>query len=127
VVRSEVGVVDVTLRDGHQSLWATRMPTSMMLPIAERMDTMGFHAIDLMAALPVLPSVAAVTVADPATLPVTRPLVLTVATVVLGWAIDSPISPWLDKYGWLLVTSVIAISFAPRLSTWKNRRFLTGC
>jgi len=51
VVRSEVGVVDVTLRDGHQSLWATRMPTSMMLPIAERMDTMGFHAIDLMAAV----------------------------------------------------------------------------
>jgi len=50
-VRSEVGVVDVTLRDGHQSLWATRMPTSMMLPIAERMDTMGFHAIDLMAAV----------------------------------------------------------------------------
>src|SRR5262249_31061051 len=48
---SEVGVVDVTLRDGHQSLWATRMPTSMMLPIAERMDTMGFHAIDLMAAV----------------------------------------------------------------------------
>src|SRR5215813_636811 len=47
----EVGVVDVTLRDGHQSLWATRMPTSMMLPIAERMDTMGFHAIDLMAAV----------------------------------------------------------------------------
>src|SRR5438128_1173405 len=27
------------------------MPTSMMLPIAERMDTMGFHAIDLMAAV----------------------------------------------------------------------------
>src|SRR5262249_17147530 len=47
----EVGVMDVTLRDGHQSLWATRMPTSMMLPIAERMDTMGFHAIDLMAAV----------------------------------------------------------------------------
>src|SRR5882762_909135 len=36
-----------------------------------------------MVALPVLPSLMAVTVADPAALPVTRPLVLTVATVVL--------------------------------------------
>jgi oxaloacetate decarboxylase alpha subunit len=47
----DLGVVDVTLRDAHQCLWATRMPTSMMLPIAQRMDTMGFHAIDLMAAV----------------------------------------------------------------------------
>jgi oxaloacetate decarboxylase alpha subunit len=42
-------VVDVTLRDGHQCLWATRMPTAMMLPIAGRMDRIGFKAIDLMA------------------------------------------------------------------------------
>jgi len=43
--------VDVTLRDAHQCLWATRMPTAMMLPIAARMDRAGFKVIDLMAAV----------------------------------------------------------------------------
>ncbi len=45
---SEISFVDVTLRDGHQSLWATRMTTAMMLPVAARMDAMGFKAIELM-------------------------------------------------------------------------------
>lgn len=44
---TKLRVIDVTLRDGHQSLWATRMTTAMMLPIAERMDRIGFEAIDL--------------------------------------------------------------------------------
>ena len=44
----EVRVLDTTLRDAHQSLWATRMSTAMMLPIAERMDRIGFDAIDFM-------------------------------------------------------------------------------
>jgi oxaloacetate decarboxylase (Na+ extruding) subunit alpha len=43
--------VDTTLRDAHQCLWATRMPTAMMLPVVARMDTIGFAAIDLMAAV----------------------------------------------------------------------------
>jgi oxaloacetate decarboxylase (Na+ extruding) subunit alpha len=43
-----VKVMDTTLRDAHQSLWATRMTTAMMLPVAERMDQIGFEAIDLM-------------------------------------------------------------------------------
>jgi oxaloacetate decarboxylase (Na+ extruding) subunit alpha len=43
-----IKVLDTTLRDAHQSLWATRMTTAMMLPVAERMDRIGFHAIDLM-------------------------------------------------------------------------------
>jgi oxaloacetate decarboxylase alpha subunit len=43
--------IDVTLRDAHQSLWATRMTTAMMLPIAPRMDEIGFEAIDLMGAV----------------------------------------------------------------------------
>ena len=41
-------IVDTTLRDGHQCLWATRMPTRMMLPVAETFDRAGFHAIELM-------------------------------------------------------------------------------
>ena len=42
-----VEFIDVTIRDAHQSLWATRMTNAMMMPFAPRMDTMGFYAIDI--------------------------------------------------------------------------------
>ncbi|MSP68402.1 MAG: pyruvate carboxylase subunit B [Alphaproteobacteria bacterium] len=42
-----VKLIDVTLRDAHQSLWATRMTTAMMRPIAPLLDRAGFEAIDL--------------------------------------------------------------------------------
>jgi len=42
-----VEFIDVTIRDGHQSLWATRMTNAMMLPFARRMDELGFYAIDI--------------------------------------------------------------------------------
>ncbi len=42
-----VYIVDETLRDGHQCLWSTRMTNEMILPIAERMDRIGFDSIDL--------------------------------------------------------------------------------
>lgn len=41
-----VRITDTTLRDGHQSLWATRMQTSEMLPILEEMDDIGFHSLE---------------------------------------------------------------------------------
>ena len=44
----DVGVIDTTLRDAHQCLWATRMTTAMMLPIAETFDRVGYAQIDLM-------------------------------------------------------------------------------
>ena len=44
----QVSFVNVTLRDGHQSLWAERMTTGMMLPVAERLDRAGFDAIELL-------------------------------------------------------------------------------
>ncbi|MBI4191033.1 MAG: carboxylase [Betaproteobacteria bacterium] len=44
---TEIKVIDTTLRDAHQSLWATRMTTAMMLSVAARMDRIGFEAIDL--------------------------------------------------------------------------------
>lgn len=47
----EIKVIDTTLRDAHQCLWATRMTTAMMLPVAEAMDRTGFEAIDLMSAI----------------------------------------------------------------------------
>src|SRR3954449_22097 len=44
----EIHFVDTTIRDGHQSLWAERMSTGMMLPIAKRLDDAGFLAIELL-------------------------------------------------------------------------------
>ncbi len=41
-----VKVQDLTLRDGHQSLFATRGRTEDMIPIAERMDEVGFWAVE---------------------------------------------------------------------------------
>lgn len=43
----DIPVVDTTLRDAHQCLWATRMTTAHMLPIARHMDRIGFQRIDL--------------------------------------------------------------------------------
>jgi len=40
-----VGFVDVTTRDGQQSLWATRMTNAMLLPFMGRLDEMGFEAL----------------------------------------------------------------------------------
>lgn len=37
---------NTVLRDGHQSLAATRMPTSMMLPICPLLDSMDFGALE---------------------------------------------------------------------------------
>lgn len=42
-----VRLIDVTLRDAHQCLWATRMTTGMMKEIAPLLDRAGFEAIDL--------------------------------------------------------------------------------
>jgi oxaloacetate decarboxylase alpha subunit len=47
----DIPVVDTTLRDAHQCLWATRMTTAHMLPIAEQMDKAGFQRIDLAGAI----------------------------------------------------------------------------
>lgn len=40
-------ITDTTLRDAQQSLIATRMRTSDMLPIAEMLDKVGFFALDV--------------------------------------------------------------------------------
>ena len=37
-----VKVMDLTFRDGHQSLFATRGRTEDMIPVAEMMDEIGF-------------------------------------------------------------------------------------
>lgn len=48
---SRIKFTDTTLRDAQQCLWATRMTTAMMLPVAERLDHAGFDAIDLMGSI----------------------------------------------------------------------------
>ncbi len=44
---STVRLIDLTLRDAHQCLWATRMTTAMMKEVAPLLDRAGFEAIDL--------------------------------------------------------------------------------
>ncbi len=41
-----VKVEDISLRDGHQSLFATRGRTEDMIPVAEMMDEVGFWAVE---------------------------------------------------------------------------------
>ena len=45
--KNPLKIQDNTFRDGHQSLLATRMRTEDMLPIAEKMDSMGFWAMEV--------------------------------------------------------------------------------
>lgn len=42
-----VKITDTSLRDGHQSLWATRMKTSDMIPILEKLDQVGYHSLEV--------------------------------------------------------------------------------
>ena len=41
-----VKINETVLRDAHQSLIATRMPTEIMLPIVDKMDKIGYNAIE---------------------------------------------------------------------------------
>ena len=44
---TQVKITDTTLRDGHQSLIATRMRTRDMLPIAQKLDSVGFFSLEV--------------------------------------------------------------------------------
>ncbi|MBO4838437.1 MAG: oxaloacetate decarboxylase subunit alpha [Lachnospiraceae bacterium] len=41
-----VKITETVLRDGHQSLIATRMTTEQMLPIIEEMDKVGYYSVE---------------------------------------------------------------------------------
>ncbi len=45
-VKKPVKITETILRDAHQSLIATRMPTDIMLPIVDKMDKVGYHAVE---------------------------------------------------------------------------------
>lgn len=42
----KIGITETILRDAHQSLIATRMPLSDMLPALEKLDAIGFHSLE---------------------------------------------------------------------------------
>jgi oxaloacetate decarboxylase alpha subunit len=44
--KSKLGITDVVLRDAHQSLFATRMRLDDMLPIAAKLDEVGFWSLE---------------------------------------------------------------------------------
>ena len=41
-----VKITETILRDAHQSMIATRMTTEQMLPIVDKMDKVGYHAVE---------------------------------------------------------------------------------
>jgi oxaloacetate decarboxylase alpha subunit len=46
VNNNRLAITDVVLRDGHQSLFATRMRLADMLPIAEKLDRVGYWSVE---------------------------------------------------------------------------------
>ncbi|XUO83318.1 sodium-extruding oxaloacetate decarboxylase subunit alpha [Halomonas sp. KM007] len=45
-VKRPLGITDVVLRDAHQSLFATRLRLDDMLPIAEKLDKVGYWSLE---------------------------------------------------------------------------------
>ncbi len=46
IEKKPVKITETILRDAHQSLIATRMTTEQMLPIIDKMDQVGYHAVE---------------------------------------------------------------------------------
>lgn len=46
IQKKPVKITETILRDAHQSLIATRMTTGEMLPIVDKMDKVGYHAVE---------------------------------------------------------------------------------
>lgn len=46
-MKKQIRFMETVLRDGQQSLIATRMPTSDMLPIIHTLDEVGFHSLEM--------------------------------------------------------------------------------
>ena len=44
--KPRVRITDTTLRDAHQSLWATRMRTDDILAIAGEVDSAGYYSLE---------------------------------------------------------------------------------
>ena len=44
---NKIKIMETCLRDGHQSLMATRLTTAEMLPIIEKLDNVGYHSLEM--------------------------------------------------------------------------------
>ena len=46
IEKKPIKITETVLRDAHQSLIATRMPTEFMLPIVDKMDKVAYHSVE---------------------------------------------------------------------------------
>ena len=46
MLNKPVKIVETALRDGHQSLAATRMRTKELIPVLVQLDNIGYHALE---------------------------------------------------------------------------------
>ena len=46
VEKKPIKITETILRDAHQSLIATRMPTEVMLPILDKLDKVGYQSLE---------------------------------------------------------------------------------
>jgi len=46
IEKKPIKITETILRDAHQSLIATRMPTEVMLPILDKLDKVGYHSLE---------------------------------------------------------------------------------
>ena len=46
IEKKPIKITETILRDAHQSLIATRMPTEIMLPILSKLDQVGYHSLE---------------------------------------------------------------------------------
>lgn len=44
---TKLKITETSLRDGHQSLIATRLTTDEILPVLSEMDKAGYHAMEV--------------------------------------------------------------------------------
>ena len=44
--KTRIRITDTTLRDAHQSLWATRMRTEDILPVIDTVDAAGYYSLE---------------------------------------------------------------------------------
>src|SRR5665647_1403227 len=44
---TKIKITETSLRDGQQSLWATRMTTDDMSPVLDKLDNIGYHSLEV--------------------------------------------------------------------------------
>jgi len=47
ILQRKIGITETALRDAHQSIMATRLRTEDMVPVAEQMDDLGYHSLEV--------------------------------------------------------------------------------